>query len=98
MGVLSGTYLFIESSSPRLPGNRAWLLSQPFGASQTRCLSFWYHMNGAQIGTLNVLVAAGGTNFTAWTLAGDQGNTWKFARAPVRANVGYKVCDVIKPY
>lgn len=41
-------------------------------------LEFYYHMSGAQMGTLNVDISTNnGVNWTtAWSLSGDQGNQW----------------------
>jgi hypothetical protein len=52
-----------------------------------RCLTFWYHMYGSDIGTLNVLVD--GTS--VWTRKGDQGNGWKKAYITIRRTTHYKV-------
>lgn len=48
--------MFIEASSPRVPGDSAQLVSESFDRTTGtgRCLRFWYHMFGTQMGTLNV--------------------------------------------
>ena len=81
----------MESSAPRRPGDRADLVSQVMRPSQARCMTFWYHMNGPNIGTLRVLVRVGASNITAWTLSGDHGDRWTYAQAPVTANLDYQV-------
>ena len=43
------------------------------------CLSFYYHMYGATMGTLNVLVG----QRKVFTLSGDQGNQWKQAKVEI---------------
>lgn len=54
---VAGYYMFIETSSPHLPGDTAVLLTPMFaGTTQPRCLTFWYHMLGSDIGSLNVKV------------------------------------------
>ena len=47
-----GHYVYIETSAPRVKGDKAWLLSQSFNSfsGHGRCMSFWYHMYGAGIG------------------------------------------------
>ncbi|KAK7473655.1 hypothetical protein BaRGS_00035133, partial [Batillaria attramentaria] len=87
----AGTYIYMESSAPRQQGDTALLVSQTFTPTQSRCVTFWYHMNGAQIGTLNVLVQAGSSNYTIWSLSGDHGDQWTFAQAPVSSNLDFKV-------
>ena len=44
-------------------------------------VSFWYHMNGAAMGTLELQADTLGTNTwsTVWTLTGNQGNNWQEA-------------------
>ena len=46
-------------------------------------VSFWYHMWGAAMGTMEVYVSTdGGVSFPAspnWSLSGDQGNSWQEA-------------------
>ena len=49
----AGFYMFIEANG-RMKGQRAWLYSQYFPPTQAACLSFWYHMYGA--GMLCVVV------------------------------------------
>lgn len=73
--------MFIEASSPRRLNETARLISQQFSpvSVRGRCLRFWYHMFGADIGTLNVIQKTGPGNrseILLWTLSGQQGNTW----------------------
>ncbi|XP_066300039.1 MAM and LDL-receptor class A domain-containing protein 2-like [Branchiostoma lanceolatum] len=78
-----GYYLYIESSGNNRPaGENAFLLSESFAPTQMSCLSFWYHMYGAGVGSLNVLTAVytGGNNINAtyrWRASGNQGNVWR---------------------
>ena len=59
LSYIIGYYMYIETSSPRRPNDKAILLSKTFaGSSQPRCLVFWYHMYGSQIGSLAVEVSA----------------------------------------
>ena len=77
--------MFIEASSPRRFNDKARLTSQQFSpvSVRGRCLKFWYHMLGADIGTLKVIQKTGPGNrseILLWTLSGQQGNTWLNAR------------------
>ncbi|XP_067654505.1 MAM and LDL-receptor class A domain-containing protein 2-like [Haliotis asinina] len=87
----AGKYAFIESSAPRRSGDKAWLSSTTFAASTKRCISFWYHMSGSQIGTLNVYVIVGNVNTTVWSLSGSQGDKWLNGQAPIASTTSYKV-------
>ena len=63
--------MFMESSDPHHFGDKARLRSVSFNStSSSVCLSFWYHMNGAHMGTLYVHVNREGQTFTAWARSG----------------------------
>lgn len=49
----SSVYLFTEASSPQVSGSQASLLS-PILPFEDVCLSFYYNMYGAEMGTLEV--------------------------------------------
>ena len=53
---ISGNYMFIETSAPRKPGDKARLSTGPLNANKAVCLQFYYHMSGANIGSLNIWV------------------------------------------
>ena len=75
-----GTYLFIEASYPRKTGDKAWLVSTTFKNNSNYCMSMWYNMNGAGMGSLNVKVwpfNTGSTQNQVWTISGNQGTQWK---------------------
>ncbi|CAH3142232.1 unnamed protein product [Porites lobata] len=68
----SGKYVYIETSSPRVQGDNAILVRSGLSFSPKKCLSFYYHMYGSSMGTLNVRVG----NSTIFTKSGNQGNKW----------------------
>ena len=86
-----GKYAFIDASSPRKPGEKAWYVSQDLSphASPT-CLTFWTNMNGATVGTLNVWVrqSSDASLRPVWSLAGAQGKDWFKAQASIPAQTG----------
>ncbi|MFK7949688.1 MAG: T9SS type A sorting domain-containing protein [Saprospiraceae bacterium] len=84
----SGNYVFLEGSS--CSGNTSDLYSATFDftALSAPTLSFWYHMYGSNMGTLEVSYSMdGGTTWSApiWSLSGDQGNMWHEAKMLVPA-------------
>lgn len=91
--MLAGSYIFIETSSPRRRGDKARLQSAIFRAtgSSVQCLHFWYNMNGRSVGTLNVYLSQNGSMLTLWTLSGNQGTTWKSAQVSVQSTLQYSV-------
>ena len=87
--------MFIETSSPRIQGEKARLVGPKFTSSASkRCLQFWYHMYGQSIGSLTVYVKWGAGNKSEdalWTLSGSQSNKWLFGRVAVSRNGAYRV-------
>ncbi|XP_071956932.1 MAM and LDL-receptor class A domain-containing protein 1-like [Antedon mediterranea] len=76
----NGYYLYIETSSPTLPGYRARLISHPQvgykNNNKQGCFSFWYHMFGLSIDTLNVYLKQASVETRLWTRYQTQGNQW----------------------
>ncbi|XP_014218104.1 uncharacterized protein LOC106646576 [Copidosoma floridanum] len=74
-----GYYLYIEATG-RLANDTARILSPLYNANLTDsgCFSFWYHMYGATIGTLNVYFKpeTEKTPKLVWSKNGNQGNQW----------------------
>ena len=72
-GVSNGNYLFTESSSGAT-GDAIDLVFPTINLSNLTnpSLSFDYHMFGATMGNLEVIVSQGGTNTTVFTLTGQQ--------------------------
>ena len=64
--------MYIETSSPRVQGDDAKLSSPTLKFSGNMCLKFFYHMYGATIGRLDVIID-GKTVFSA---SGNKGNKW----------------------
>jgi len=64
--------MYIEASSPRKPGESAKLVFTVPSQGNRACLSFYYHMSGASVGTLNVYNG----NNKVISLSGNQGNNW----------------------
>lgn len=70
-------YKYTETSSPRLTGDTAWLVSNRVFEDKTYCLSMYYHMYGSTQGTLKIQTITGSDPpVTHWELSGDQSNTW----------------------
>ena len=69
---LKGKYMYIETSSPRRPGDKAKLVFTVPNNGEMSCLSFYYHMHGASVGTLNVYNG----NSKVVNISGQQSNYW----------------------
>lgn len=71
--------MYIETSAPRRPGDKARLISPTINGNFAQCVSFYYHMYGPHVKALNVYLATG-ANATLgspdWTRVGTQANAW----------------------
>lgn len=50
------------------------------------CLMFWYHMNGKDVGSLNIYVQElqnPRSRIPVWSASGDQGEHWRHGRATI---------------
>uniref|UniRef100_A0A673MWH0 MAM domain-containing glycosylphosphatidylinositol anchor protein 2-like n=1 Tax=Sinocyclocheilus rhinocerous TaxID=307959 RepID=A0A673MWH0_9TELE len=104
-GSKQGFYMYIETSRPRLEGDKARLLTpsfnvapkNPYGnvaTNPTYCFSFFYHMYGKHIGTLNVYLrqkSQTGQDTSVWTLSGNQGDRWRQARVNINPTSSFQM-------
>ncbi len=84
----SGNYLYIEASSCFSNTGRISMPDMNLSVVSDPQLLFYYHMYGANIGTLSIEVSIdNGSNWSAsiWTLSGDQGNAWNLATVDLSA-------------
>ncbi|KAM8838449.1 MAM and LDL-receptor class A domain-containing protein 2 isoform 2-T2 [Synchiropus picturatus] len=83
----TGSYLYMESSPPTAKGSVARLKSSPLppAGEEGYCLSFWYHMSGATVGSLRILLQSTDpwNRTLVWQKSGDQGEEWLLARSHV---------------
>ncbi|CAH3103831.1 unnamed protein product, partial [Pocillopora meandrina] len=81
-----GYYVYIETSSPRVPYDRAILEFKGVNR-KTVCLSFYYHMYGVHVKALNLY--NGGNKI--WNMKGDQGDSWKRAEVTISGDYDLKI-------
>lgn len=87
-----GHYMYTETSSPRKQGDKARLASKTYPATNGMCLSFWYHMYGNSIGTLNVYTSTfSRLGSPVWALYGNQGNNWRKAQTTIQTATQFQV-------
>lgn len=94
-----GYYLYVETSSPRKPGDKARLATFHYFAGMraddfTCRVRFYYHMwGGDHIGNLSVKVrdAIGGPETTLWIQNGQIGNYWARADVVLRSTKAFQV-------
>ena len=73
--------MYIEASPQSYGDNAKLQLAVPRSNSPS-CLTFYYHMYGSDMGTLNVFSG----NDTIFTQSGDQGNYWRKVTRTVYLN------------
>ncbi|MEM6343317.1 MAG: choice-of-anchor J domain-containing protein [Bacteroidota bacterium] len=82
-------YMYVETSVPAVPGEVFELYSPCIDLSNLSLpgLSFWYHMFGADMGTLEVGIVSGGVEDTVFSISGPQQNAetdaWTQAIVPL---------------
>ena len=90
--VADGWYVYIEASSPRLKDEKARLESEVIDPS-IYCVDFWYHMYGADQGSLNVYIkpAGGDLGTPYWTRSGTLDDNWYRGNFPISSLQEFQV-------
>lgn len=57
--------------------------SVPLRATGIMCISFYYHMRGIDIGTLQVYTEIGGLRVIVWSMQGEQGDIWQLSKIQI---------------
>jgi hypothetical protein len=83
--LFTGSYLYIETSSPRQTGDKATILTPYLNGPQ--CMKFSYHMYGGNIGDLNIYA----NNKKIFSKSGEQGNRWVGVETPILEGGRYMV-------
>jgi hypothetical protein len=95
-----GHYAFIETSYPRVTGDKAWLVSDIFKVNPNYkwCLKFWLHMYGNSVGYLNVYIVTNVLEPTKdkyyrriFRLTGNHGDNWIYQEAQVYSGKDFQV-------
>ncbi|XP_038052723.1 MAM and LDL-receptor class A domain-containing protein 1-like [Patiria miniata] len=91
----SGYYIYTEASSPRVALERARITTRPLTPTSLlgNCLSFWYHMTGSTMGTLNLFMTslANGTDTALWSKTGEQDGDWLPAQRTIRSDQDFTI-------
>ncbi|XP_025084916.1 MAM and LDL-receptor class A domain-containing protein 1-like [Pomacea canaliculata] len=93
-GTATGHYMYIESSTPQHPGDRARLVSPTYPPTIGSCLSFYYNMYGLTMGTLKVYLAGTGPAAPYQLLfqkSGNQGKNWLMAESEVESPTSFNI-------
>ena len=88
--LFAGYYLHIETSSPRVRGDKAKILTPYLNGAQ--CMKFSYRMYGRDIGSLNIFAK----NQRIFSKSGDQGDKWVSVQKPILQSGSYVVSQLKK--
>jgi hypothetical protein len=93
LGTSQGWYIFIETSYPAKPDDKARLESILVSeVPPNKCLSFYYHMFGKDVNTLNAIIKRSfNDEDIVWTKSGDQGNIWKHGLVNIESDRFYSI-------
>lgn len=88
--------MYIETSNPQIRNQKARLISPTQSYKDGKCLYFWYHAYGPDVGSLNVYSEIQNNDTTKprnilWTISRDQGNSWFIARVPTDYSSDFKI-------
>ena len=86
--------MYIEATGRQV--NAIAEISSPYypPATSGHCFTLWYHMYGADVGTLNVFQTYGSKRYFLWGMSGNRGNVWKKTQITIKNNIKYKVSTV----
>ncbi|CAF0808194.1 unnamed protein product, partial [Brachionus calyciflorus] len=87
LGIIGGYFLYIDTTPPRVKGDKFLLESPVYTSEKDKCLKFWYHMYGDGIGSLNIYRKMNSSFLpeNLWKKSGDQDNIWRLGRANLDA-------------
>ena len=90
-------YIYIETSSPRNPGDTARLESPWMLGPQ--CMTFYYHMYGATMSCVIIYIKSQATNRSkpVWLKSEDRGNHWIKGQISINETEMYQVscCGIL---
>ena len=86
----TGQYIYFETSSPARNKDKAAIAS-PDMAVRRACLSFYYHMYGAHIGSLKVVRVNAKGRRILWARHTNQGDRWLNAQIDIKESNLYNV-------
>ncbi|XP_075444758.1 MAM and LDL-receptor class A domain-containing protein 1 [Ascaphus truei] len=79
MSTEEGWYLYADSSNGEF-GHTTYILTPVISLTGPKCkLVFWSYMNGATVGSLQVLITYANVTYELWSQSGKQGAQWKKA-------------------
>jgi hypothetical protein len=72
-------------------GSKGTYEKSGFQATNAACLDFWYHMKGANMGSLNVHVKTSTGSTNVWGATGDKGSSWLNGKVTISSAATFTV-------
>ncbi|XP_052069292.1 uncharacterized protein LOC127708463 [Mytilus californianus] len=89
-GSNEGHYIYLEGKDiPK--GVKSNLTSNTINSVDGVCFTFWYHMYGVGMGTLNVYTESEIITKRHWSQSGNQRNLWKFVNLDISNSEPYRI-------
>ncbi|CAC5389538.1 unnamed protein product [Mytilus coruscus] len=85
-----GHYIYLEASNVQ-KGATSMLISDTIYPVDDVCFTFWYHMYGVNMGTLNVYTKSRNITRKHWSRSGNQGNSWNYANFDITSSQPYTI-------
>ncbi|XP_071130569.1 uncharacterized protein [Mytilus edulis] len=89
-GSNGGHYIYLEGKEIQ-NGVKSNLTNITINFVDAVCLTFWYHMYGVGMGTLNVYMESKNITKRRWSKSGNQKNLWKFANLDISNSEPYRI-------
>ncbi|KAH9494979.1 hypothetical protein Btru_018315, partial [Bulinus truncatus] len=91
-GTPQGHYAYAEASSPRVPGDKIRMIGLPRPATTAQCVSYYYHMFGVNMGSLEVRYRTGPNVETSLYIhRGNLGDKWYKNEVTVRSSTSWQL-------
>ncbi|CAF4987055.1 unnamed protein product, partial [Rotaria sp. Silwood1] len=95
LGTDDGHFMLVKATYPQKPGDKARLISGIESGDQGRCLEFWYHQYGSDIGKLNVYIdtnTTGNGSYTLlWSHGANIGDIWRKAHIATEYTTPFRI-------
>ena len=85
----AGFYIYVETSKPRVQGDRAVLVSPTLTGPY--CLRFHFHMLGFSMGSLKVYKKSASTSTEVFSVNGNRGDQWYMAQTSLTGPEEFQV-------
>ncbi|CAC5389526.1 unnamed protein product [Mytilus coruscus] len=85
-----GHYIYIDASSIQ-PGQKSNYTSVSISPDGDACFTFWFHMHGNGMGTLNVYVVSDNITQKLWSRSGNKPDIWQLAFVDISITEPYQM-------